>query len=87
MFFGPSAPKPLCFSRIELVMKKRPSTANGLLLGVFFPTEGPQNKNIFDKIIQRLQTKALRTSNAAECQSSIPSARIKQINKRLNRPY
>jgi hypothetical protein len=45
--------KPLCFLRIELVMKKRSSTAKGLLLGVF-STEGPQDKNTFDKIIQRL---------------------------------
>jgi hypothetical protein len=33
--------------------EKRSSTAKGLLLGVFFPTEGPQGRNIFDKIIQR----------------------------------
>jgi hypothetical protein len=35
-------------------MKKRSSTTKGLLLGVFFSTEGPQDKNTFGKIIQRL---------------------------------
>jgi hypothetical protein len=44
---------PLCFSRIELVTKKRSSTVKGLLLEVFFFAEGPQVKNTFDKIIQR----------------------------------
>jgi hypothetical protein len=38
--------KPSYFSRIELVMKKRPSTAKGLLLGVFFSVEGPQDEDI-----------------------------------------
>jgi hypothetical protein len=33
--------------------EKRSSTAKGLLLGVFFPAEGDQGKNTFDKIIQR----------------------------------
>jgi hypothetical protein len=35
-------------------MKKRSSTTKGILFGVFFSTEGPQDKNIFGKIIQRL---------------------------------
>jgi hypothetical protein len=35
-------------------MTKRSSTTKGLLLGVFFSTEGPQDKNTFGKIIQRL---------------------------------
>jgi hypothetical protein len=39
-----SIPRPLCFSRIELVTKKRSSTTKGLLLGVFFSTEGPEDK-------------------------------------------
>jgi hypothetical protein len=47
-------PKLLWFLRIELVTKKRSSTAKGLLLGVFFSDEGPQGKNTFDKIIRRL---------------------------------
>jgi hypothetical protein len=34
--------------------KKRPSTVKGLLLGVFFSAEGPQGKNTFDKMIQKL---------------------------------
>jgi hypothetical protein len=33
--------------------EKRSSTAKGLLLGVFFPAEGPQGKNTFSKILQR----------------------------------
>jgi hypothetical protein len=37
--------KPLYYSRIELIMKKRSSTAKGLLLGVFFSAEGPQDIN------------------------------------------
>jgi hypothetical protein len=41
--------KPSYFSRIELVMKKRPSTAKGLLLGVF-STEGPQDEDIVCKL-------------------------------------
>jgi hypothetical protein len=38
--------KPSYVSRIELIIKKRPSTVKGLLLGVFFSTEGPQDKEI-----------------------------------------
>jgi hypothetical protein len=38
-------PKPFYFSRIELVTKKRSSTAMGLLLGAFFSTEGPQDED------------------------------------------
>jgi hypothetical protein len=30
---------------IELVMKKRSSTAKGLLLGIFFSAEGPQDED------------------------------------------
>jgi hypothetical protein len=37
--------KPLYYSWIELVMKKRSSTMKGLLLGVFFSAEGPQDIN------------------------------------------
>ena len=36
--------RPLYVSWIELVMKKRSSTAKGLLLGVSLSAEGPQNK-------------------------------------------
>jgi hypothetical protein len=35
-------------------MKKRSSTANGLLLGVFFSTEGPQDNGITGKVILRI---------------------------------
>jgi hypothetical protein len=34
--------------------EKRSSTAKWLLLGVFFFTKGAQDKNTFDKMIQRL---------------------------------
>jgi hypothetical protein len=34
--------------------EKRSSTAKGLLFGAFFSTEGPQDKNTFNKIIQKL---------------------------------
>jgi hypothetical protein len=34
--------------------EKRSSTAKGLLLGVFFSTEGTQGKNTFDKMIKKL---------------------------------
>jgi hypothetical protein len=34
---------PSCYSRIELIMKKRSSTTKGLLLGVFFFAKGPQD--------------------------------------------
>ena len=46
--------KPLYFLRIELVMKKRSSTAKGLLLGVFFSAEGPQDKGITGKVMLRI---------------------------------
>jgi hypothetical protein len=47
------------------------------LLGVFFSTEGPQDKNTFDKMIQKssfsltkaLKTKTLRKGNIAKCRS------------------
>jgi hypothetical protein len=45
--------KPLYFLRIELVMKKRSSTAKGLLLGVF-SAEGPQDKDITGKVMFRI---------------------------------
>jgi hypothetical protein len=45
VFWTFSIPKPSYCSRIELIMKKRSSTAKGLLLGVFFSAEGPQDKN------------------------------------------
>jgi hypothetical protein len=34
-------------------MKKRSSTAKGLLFGVFFSIEGPQDKGIIGKVILR----------------------------------
>ena len=37
--------KPLCFLRTELITKKWSSTAKGLLLGVFFSAEGPQDED------------------------------------------
>jgi hypothetical protein len=47
------------------------------MLGVFFSAEGPQDKNTFDKMIQKpslplpkiLKTKTLRRTNIAKCQS------------------
>jgi hypothetical protein len=53
------------------------STAKGLLLGVFFSTEGPQDKNTFDKVIlnssllvpKPLKTKISLRSNNAKCRS------------------
>jgi hypothetical protein len=59
-------PKPLCFSRIELVTKKRSSTTKGLLLGVFFSTEGPQDKNTFGKIIQRPAEAIINLGSASQ---------------------
>jgi hypothetical protein len=49
----------------------------GLLLGVFFPAEGPQDINTFGKMIQKsslpllkvLKTKTLHRSNIAKCRS------------------
>jgi hypothetical protein len=52
VFFVPSVFRSLRIdSRIELVTKKRSSTANGLLLGVFFFVEGPQDKDTIDRMI------------------------------------
>jgi hypothetical protein len=69
--------KPLCFLRTELITKKWSSTAKGLLLGVFFSAEGPQDKNTFGKMIQKsslplpkiLKRKTLHRSNIAKCRS------------------
>jgi hypothetical protein len=65
------------------------------VLGVFFSAEGPQDKDTFDKMIQRsalllpkvLKTKTLRRSNNVET-PKLPSAstQIKQRRKRLDRP-
>jgi hypothetical protein len=62
-------PKPSYFSRIELVMKKRSSTAKGLLLGFFFSAEGPQDKNIIRKVIFRTLSLSLcrRSSRRRSC--------------------
>jgi hypothetical protein len=35
-------------------MKKRSSNAKGLLLGVFFSAEGPQDKGITGKVMLRI---------------------------------
>jgi hypothetical protein len=35
-------------------MKKRSSTAKGLLLGVFFSAEGPQDKDTIGKVILKI---------------------------------
>jgi hypothetical protein len=53
VFWTFGIPKPSYFSWIELVMKKRSSTMKGLLLGVFFSAEGPQDKGIIGKVILR----------------------------------
>jgi hypothetical protein len=42
------------FLWIELVMKKRSSTAKGLLLGVFLSVEGPQDEGVIDKEMLRI---------------------------------
>jgi hypothetical protein len=49
VFWTFGIPKPSYFSQIELIMKKRSSTTKGLLLGVFFSIEGPQDEYIIDK--------------------------------------
>jgi hypothetical protein len=64
-------PKPSYFSRIELVTKKRSSTANGLLLGVFFFTEGPQGKNTFGKMIQRIAEATFSLGLAPQDEDSV----------------
>jgi hypothetical protein len=46
--------KPSCFSRTELITKKRSSTAKGLLFGVFLSAEGPQDINTFGKMPQEV---------------------------------
>jgi hypothetical protein len=53
VFWTFSIPNPSYFLRIELVMKKRSSIAEGLLLGVFFSAEGPQDKDTIGKVILR----------------------------------
>jgi hypothetical protein len=44
--------------------KKRSSTTKGLLLGVFFSTEGPLGKNTFGKMIQKLAEVTFSLSSA-----------------------
>jgi hypothetical protein len=57
-------------------MKKQSTTMKGLLLGVFFSAEGPQDKVFIGKVILRtlslpkiLKTKILSGSNNGEYQS------------------
>jgi hypothetical protein len=70
-------PKPSYYLRIELVMKKRSSTVNGLLLVVFFFTKNPQNKDTIGKVVLKislflpkvLKTKTSLKSNDGKCRS------------------
>jgi hypothetical protein len=57
-------------------MGKRPSTAKGLLLGVFFSAEGPQGEGIVSKrcwesssLLKVLKTKTLSISDNVKCRS------------------
>jgi hypothetical protein len=68
----------------------------GLLLGVFFSTEGPQDKNTFGKMIQKsslpllkiLKMKTLHGSSIAKCRSyRSASVQVKQKKKRPNKPW
>jgi hypothetical protein len=70
-------PKPSYYSWIELVMEKRSSTAKGLLLGVFFSAEGPQDidhrqsdtEDFLFSLPKLLKTKISSGSNIGERQS------------------
>jgi hypothetical protein len=70
-------PKPSYYLWIELVMKKRSSTTKGVLLGVFFFVEDPQNKDTIGKVVLKislflskvLKTKTSLKSNDGKCRS------------------
>jgi hypothetical protein len=87
-------PKPSCFSRTELVMKKRSSTAKGYYWGSSSPPK-VLKEDTFGKMIQRsalllpkvLKTKTLRRSNDVETPKLLSAlAQINQRRKRLDRP-
>jgi hypothetical protein len=68
-------------------MKKRSSTAKGLLLGVFFSAEGPQDINTFDKVTQEVRSPSAEGSQDEDLEKEqqcrtpklpIASAQIKQ---------
>jgi hypothetical protein len=58
-------------------MKKRSSTAKGLLLRVFFYIEGPQDKNTFGKIIQRLTEAIINLGFASQDEDSVYKQRCR----------
>jgi hypothetical protein len=64
-------PKPLCFFADRAHYKKLSSTAKGVLLGVFFSAEGPQGKNTFDKMIQRIAEATFSLDLAPQDEDSV----------------
>jgi hypothetical protein len=56
--------------------EKRSSTAKGLLLGVFFSTEGPQGKNTFDKNDTKACRSYLQPRLSSSRRSSIALATV-----------
>jgi hypothetical protein len=52
-------------------MKKRSSTVKGLLLGVVFSAEGPQEINTFGKMIQRIVEDTFSFSLAPQDEDSM----------------
>jgi hypothetical protein len=60
VFFGPSAFRSLRVFADRAHYEKRSSTVKELLLGVFFPAEGPQGRNTFGKIIQGIHDMMIR---------------------------
>jgi hypothetical protein len=72
VFFGPSAFRSLCvFFADRAHYKKLSSTAKGVLLGVFFSAEGPQGKNTFDKMIQRIAEATFSLDLAPQDEDSV----------------
>jgi hypothetical protein len=79
--------------------EKRSSTVKGLLLGVFFSVEGPQGKNTFDKMIQKLVEVifSLGSTPRDEAQGLWQQCKMPKVNsfgpdqekkeKGLDRPY
>jgi hypothetical protein len=89
VFWTFGIPKPSCYSRIELVMKKRSSTVKGLLLGVFFSAEGPQDvdhRQSDTRISFCLCRSSSRRRSHLKAATASGEATTKQRMKRLSSP-
>jgi hypothetical protein len=54
VFFGPSASEPFVFFADRARFEKNDLAPRRATVGVFFSAEGPQGKNSFSKMMQRI---------------------------------